>query len=135
MFTTVSPGVTVTNLPSKLDALNYARVQIAPVEGAAKYYVLKTMALAEPKPVEIKVAHPRRSELLLLDCTHEWLPLWAFMRSLPNKMRRPPGQRRHLGRRSTGASWYHVYRTDTPHPRPRAASTASFPSKPASQPT
>ncbi|HEY3397961.1 MAG TPA: hypothetical protein VGM19_09930 [Armatimonadota bacterium] len=115
MFTTCSPGVTVTNLPSKLDAANYARVQIAPVEGAAKYYVLKTMIVAKPDPVTIKVATPGDKT------SYYWIvPMNGFRYgplSGPYEAKCGDPQGNVLTwTLVNGASWYSVFRTDSATP-------------------
>ncbi len=115
MFTTASPGTTVANLPAKLDATNYARIQITPVAGAVKYYVLKTMALAKPEPVTIKVANPGDQSV------YYWIvPMNGFRYgplSGPYEAKCADPQGNVLTwTLVNGASWYHVYRTETPEP-------------------
>lgn len=113
-LTSLSPATLYKQLPEKLDEKNPASIQIHPVEGATLYYVYKTAALPAPDEVKVTVKNSgdktcyywlvvcngwRQSELYgpypAANCGDpqgnviEWSPV-------------------------PDASWYHLYRTDTP---------------------
>lgn len=113
-LTSVSPPTHVQNLPDALDENNYASIKVTPIEEAAKYYILKTAPLAEPAPATVEVANPGEATY------YYWIVACNGFRQsqvygpYPAENCGDPQGNVITWNRVYGASWYHLYRTESP---------------------
>ncbi len=115
-ITDVSPPAHVTNLPNQLDDQNYAEIRIQPVEGAIRYYVLKTTALPAPTEVQITVANPgKKTYYYWLVVCNGWRQSRLYGPYKAEHCDDPKGNRIRWTP-VPNATWYHLFRTDTPQP-------------------
>jgi hypothetical protein len=115
-LTLPSAPTLVRNLPEPLNADNHAVIRITPVEGAAKYYVLKTLPWREPAPVTVTVAHPGEKTY------YYWISVCNGFRQsglygpYPAKACGDPAGNAIAWTSVPGAAWYNIFRTETPEP-------------------
>lgn len=113
-ITDLSPAVSVTNLPLRLDVNNYATISISPVDGASLYYVYKTTPLPKPDNVNVVVANKGSGNYYywIVVC-NGWRQSDLYGPYLAENCSDPAGNVIEWSP-VPNASWYHLYRTNTP---------------------
>ncbi|MHB9132796.1 MAG: hypothetical protein ACYDBB_17140 [Armatimonadota bacterium] len=115
-LTLASKPVVVTTVPDTLTTEQYVSIQVAPVEGAARYYVLKSIPWREPAPVTVTVANPGEKTY------YYWLVACNGFRQsgvygpYPAKNCGDPTGNVIQWTPVPGVTWFDLYRTETPEP-------------------
>lgn len=116
VYSSVSRPTVIENLPQVLSQTDSAQVQITAVPNATRYYVLKTMPLIEPVPVEVTAGTAGSETYYYWIAVMNGFRLSETYGSYAVENTRSPKGNTITWQPVPGASGYAVYRTKTAQP-------------------